>query len=203
MKLSHLTTLPAVALALAACGGDGSPPPDPKHFSGPDDSIATRISAASSLEEAATFEADNCDGTPARDFDADTVTQLPREPMTVRLFRTSPDTLSLVIETASGEFSFGPEDADPDILGRVLDRGLQFAGVFDGNWLGYANGYYKVPDSDAIYPENLTYHVPFIVDRTARPKTSRQITFGVIGLETSPSDMPQSRTAHFQGVGTR
>lgn len=197
MKLSHLTTLLAAALALAACGGDGSPPPDPKFFSGPDDSVATRISAASSLEEAATFEA----ATTAiqRDFDAETTTQLPREPTTVRLFRTSPDTLSLVIKTASGEFSFGPEDLD-DWGEFWKEDYISLAGqTGQRSWLRNANGY-GINDNGAINPAIFRFHFPFTVqDYTAEDSLTEH--WGMIGLETSPSDMPQSRTAHFRGWG--
>ncbi len=194
MKLSRLTTLLAAALALAACGGDGSPPPDPKYFSGPDDSIATRIRAASSLEEAATFEAA---ATAIRqDFDAGTVTQLPREPMTVRLFRPSPDTLSLVIETASGEFSFAPEDLLPSGDFLKEDYG---SWASRGDWLGNANGY-RTSDNDAIRALNFKFHVPYIF-WDATTERSWTTHFGMIGLETSPGDMPQSKTAHFRGRG--
>ena len=60
MKMNrHASRVPALAAAglLTACGGGGNDG-DPAHFSGRNDSMASRISDARTLEEATTFRAE-------------------------------------------------------------------------------------------------------------------------------------------------
>ena len=205
--MKHFSTR-AAALAsagiLTACGGGSDPTPDPAHFSGPDDSMATRISAATSLDDAAVFE--TTAKTTQLDYDADIATQLPDTPMTVRLFRTSPTAApSLVIETEEGDFSFGPED---------LDRWGNFSKENSGSrttsrgWLDNANGYRIREDGDftndagqRIDPQSFKYHVPFVVWSWNEEEEISLRHMAAIGLETSPSDMPQARTAYYNGYG--
>ena len=204
MKRFFACSLALAAGFLSACGGGSDPATDPAHFAGPDDSMATRISAATSLEDAATFE------TTAKalqlDFDADATTQLPDEPMTVRLFRTSPTAApTLVMETEQGEHSFGPEDLDQ--WGN-FSKENSGSWTTSGSWLSHANGYRIREDgaftNDAgqrIDPQSFKHHVPFTVWAWNEETEIGLRHMAVIGLETSPGDMPQSRTAYYNGYG--
>ncbi len=203
MKLTHMVPLPAVALALAACGGDSTPPANPQHFSGPDDSIATRISSATSLEDAATFQTSA--KVLRRDFAADTTTQLPDVPMSVRLFRTSPTAApTLVIKTEAGEYSFGPEDLD-DWDNFFKENSGSW--TVSRSWLSHANGYRLDEDGDfvsaagRIDPQSFKYHVPFAFWTWNEDEEIATRQFAAIGIATAPSDMPQSRTAYYNGYG--
>lgn len=201
MQHLYLISLPAVAITLAACGsgGDSTPPLDPRYFSGPDDSMSMRINAATSREEATPFHTSA--KVLERDFDSEAGTgvarQLPDESMIVRLFRTMPEGMpSLVIEKDSGELSFGPEHEDDNNF-RMDNYG---SWAWGRDWLAQANGY-RLDDDGIIDIQDRKHHIPFSISSWLEDEERAIQHIAVIGIETAPRDMPQLKTAHYDGRG--
>ena len=157
-------------------------------YSGPEDTLATLISSAASLDDAVAFKVDarrllgnHVGGT--------TNAGLPDETLTLKLFRTSPTAVpTLVIETGDGHVTtFDPEHSD--VRGN-FDNGdgwAKLSATGDG-WLELANG---LEDQD--------FQAPFFFEKGPDFFGNKTRHVGVFGIETSPDDMPTRGTAYFDG----
>ena len=197
MKMNrHATSVPALATAglLAACG-DGGSGGDPAHFSGRNDSMATRISGASTLEEATTFKAKTAGINHV--FDDGVHDLADSEDIALQVFRTSPNAVPTFVVTYNGETAtFGPEqwEANEDTPRSYFVEGQ---GDTDEKWLWTplgspletADGRYWGDWTEGRYiPLEWKYHVAVALHYGGDPASMRRNA--VIGLETAPGDMP-------------
>ncbi len=200
------TTIAAIAMLAACGGGDGTEtggmpgerPSDPGHYSGEGDSMAARISNATSLDAATAFTARTVglDHT----FDDDDVNNAEladNEDITLRIFRTSPDAVPTFVVTLGGEATtFGPEhapedehysiegpgDSDDKFLWTWAGYPIDHASGFDwGDWI----------EEGKRNPLKRQFHIPVGIYYSRGDQGLADLRrYAVIGLETPPGDMP-------------
>ena len=198
--LATATALSGLVL-LTACGGGGggATPPDPQSFSGPNDSMATRISNARTSDQATAFTAmavgiDYVDGGAA---------PVDPEEISVKIYRTGPNAVPTVELTRGDDvMTFGPEHA-PDGGNYRVPRSAEDAQDNRDLWMwaGYpirhADGWY-VNDEGERRAQSRRHLIPlgfWINTEEADPLRN-----AVIGLHTSPADMPtHSIPAFYEG----
>ena len=199
--LTTATALSGLAL-LTACGGGGTTtaPPNPQSFSGPNDSVATRISNARTSDQATAFTAT----TVGVDFiPGGKVESAEPEEITVKIYRTGPNAVPTVELTRGDDvMTFGPEHA-PDGENYRVPRSAEDAQDNRNLWMwaGYpiehANGY-EVHDNGEREAQSRKHLVPlgfWINTEEADPLRN-----AVIGLHTRPADMPtHSIPAFYEG----
>lgn len=220
MKKRILATAAALSglALLTACGGGGNgttatgTQQNPQNFSGPNDSLATRISEAGTLQAATTFTAKTVglnhsheNGEPSETVFAD-----PQD-MAVRMFRASadpgtPPTVVVALD-GGGPVTFMPEHAgdrnwrfpgtgnhhipneSPDDDGNGEADARKWFWTWDGYPLDHANGFDWEGRADGkLYPKERKHHVALGYFATGEPEDMRRLA--VIGLHTAPDDMP-------------
>ena len=178
---------------LTACGGGGTnntpgTGPDSAYFSGKNDSMATRISNAGSLEEATTFKA----RTVGMDHTWGEENALAEsEDITIQIYRTSAVAVPTFVVTYNDETTtFGPEHAPDNENYEIEGDQERSLWTWDGYPLDHASGFdWGDWTEDNDYdPRNRKYHVPVAIDYDADPTDLQR--YAVIGLETVPGDMP-------------
>ena len=198
--LATATALSGLAL-LTACGGGGTTtsPPDPQSFSGPNDSMATRISNARNSDQATAFTTT----TVGVDFTEEGVVAADPEEITVKIYRTGPNAVPTVELTRGDDvMTFGPEHA-PDGENYRVPRSAEDV-QDDRNlwmWAGYpinhADGY-EVHDDGEREAQSRKHLIP--IGFWINAEEADPLRNAVIGLHTRPADMPtHSIPAFYEG----
>ena len=161
----------AAAGLLSACGGGEGSGGDPAHFSGKNDRIATRISGATTIEEATTFTAE------AVGINRGEENELADgEDIAFRIFRTSPDAVPTFVVTFNGETTtFGPEHVpenrtsyriegpgDTDVKRLVTWWGTPLEHADGRYWGDWTEGRFVPLDRKHHFPVFLRYEVSVI-----------------------------------------
>ena len=204
----HVLAMSATA-ALAACGGgsgsdrtdtDTMPeeqPSDPGYYSGEGDSMAARISNATSIDAATVFTARTVGLDHTFDDNDVNIPELAdNEDITFRIFRTSPDAMPTFVVTHGGETTtFGPEHA-PDNENYSIEGPGDSDDKFLWTWAGYpiehAWGFDWISEEEGLgEPLNQKYHIPVGIYYSRGDQGLADLRrYTVIGLETAPGDMP-------------
>ncbi len=194
MKMNqHATRVLALAAfgLLAACGGGGNGG-DPAHFSGKNDSMASRISNARTLEESTTFRAEAVGINLGEENEL-----VDGEDIAFRIFRTSPDVAPTFVVTHNEETTtFGPEHLGAQVelpnnyfIEDLGDNNDKWLWTWAGRPLELADGRYWGGWTEGRYiPSDWKHHFPVNIYYNGDPTDLRRIA--VIGLETAPGDMP-------------
>ena len=202
----------ATAALLSACGGGGSgsgsgagtgpnqpqTPSDSAYYMGDDDSMAARISNATSLEEATTFKAMTVGMNHTFDANDNNIPELTEsQDITFQIFRTSPDAVPTFVVAHGGETNtFGPEHA-PDNENYAIEGPGDSDDKFLWTWAGYPLDHASGFDwGDWIEegqrnPLDYKYHIPVGIYYSRGDQGLADLRrYAVIGLETAPGDMP-------------
>ena len=192
-RLIALSAAMSAVGLLTACGGGGTnntpgTGPDSAYFSGKNDSMATRISNAGSLEEATTFK--------AKTVGLDHIwgeehALAESEDITIQIYRTSADAVPTFVVTYNDETTtFGPEHAPDNENYEIEGDQERLLWTQDGYPLDLASGFDwgDWTEDDSYNPQRRKYHVPVGLYYDGDPTNLRR--FAVIGLETAPGDMP-------------
>ena len=200
--LTMATALSGLAL-LTACGGGGGTTvtgasQNPQHFQGKNDSVAARISGATTAEGATALTATAF----GVNFEEDgKVTLAEREEISVKIYRTASGAVP-TFEVTHGEntLTYGPEHAPDRRNYRVQSAdGEDTGGLW--TWAGYpivhANGHYMNDDGDVgIKREKYLIPMGFWYETEA----ADPLRHAVIGLRTAADDMPTHEvTAFYEG----
>ena len=208
-----LAAMIAATALLTGCGGsDGNgesmTAANPGYFNDKNDSMATRISNARTLDDATTFTAKTI-GTDHTFGERHALADA--QDITVQMFRASAaqETPPTVVVTLDGgeAVTFGPEHARDRGDGYAPGtgnyhipnedgRGGVFAGdqrkwlwMWDGYPLDHANNFDWGDWLDGEFdPRPRKYHIALRYYQNGYPTDMRRVA--VIGLETAPSDMP-------------
>lgn len=153
--------------------------------------MAQRISDAANLEEATTFKAKSVGLNHTRD-DENIVHKLANnEDVTIQIFRTSADGMPTFVLTQNDETTtFGPENVQNQSY-QIVNSGENndlWLWTSEGSPIEHANGFKVDSDTDQLNPLFIKHHIPVRMYRQGDPADHR--SFAVIGLETSPNDMP-------------
>lgn len=163
--------------------------------------MAQRINDAKNLAEATTFKAKTVGFNHTWDNE-DTVHELAdNEDVTIQIYRTTEDGVpTFVVEQNDETTTFGPENnrnQNYQIVNPGENNDL-WLWTWAGSPIDHANRFYRSSITGQLKVLSRKHHIPVGMYREGDPADQRR--FAVIGLETSPNDIPSHDIqARFRG----